>query len=134
MSPRNLLLSMAFFAIGCAHAAQLTRSIDDPMIMKATLEERIPVGTPIAEAQQFMEKEGFECREHLNGTFVERRSLRDKEPRHERLMFVECSRAQRFNTGESDGRRPQSSKWDVALVNDGKVVTTILVSHYNDGP
>jgi len=133
MAQRLLLLSLAFLAIGCAHASQLTRSIDDPMVMRATLEDRIPVGTPIAEAQQFMEKEGFECRDHVNGTFVERRSWRDKEPRHERIVFIECSRAQKLGAG-ADGGRPVNSKWDVALVNDGKVVTAILLSHYNDGP
>ena len=102
--------------------------------METTLTERIPIGTPVAEAQRFMEREGFECRDHVNGTFIERRHWTDKEPRHERLTFIECSRAQSLGSRKGSSGLLMTRKWDVALVNDGKVVTEILLSHYVDGP
>lgn len=137
MAQRLAVLPFVLFAVGCAHSAQLTWNVDDPEAMRAVLAEHIPPGTPVAEARQFMQEEGFTCRERVNESFVERTWFGDRDPRHEGIDFVHCERVQTLGVGKQGfglGGLMMTRNWDVALVNDSRSVTAVLVSHYLDGP
>ena len=95
--------------------------------MKATLREHIPIGSPVSEARRYMVSEGFECRDVVNGKFIERTWFGDDEPAYEGLDYILGIRRQ--SAGVLMGRI-----WDVAVVHDGRVVTDVLVSHFLDGP
>lgn len=117
-----------------AHSIQITWEIDNPTDMETILEDRIPVGSAIAEARGFMESEGFVCRDVSNGTFTEKEWFGDEEPQYDDISFVRCWRSQRvgfFKRG-IDGL-VMSHNWEVALVHDGSVITDVLVSYYLDG-
>jgi hypothetical protein len=46
---------------GCASRQSFTRGIEEPARMEEVILKAIPVGTPLPEAQRFMESEGFSC-------------------------------------------------------------------------
>jgi hypothetical protein len=117
-----------FFAVGCAHNAQITWKIEDRDKLKTVLQQRIHRGTSIESARQFMEKEGFTCTLEKNSVFVERRTWYDKEPLREGIDFLDCRRSQNADSFMME------RKTGVALVIDRGVVKDILVSCYVDGP
>jgi hypothetical protein len=119
---------VVIFIAGCAHNSQITWKIDNRDELKTVLQERIPRGTPVAAAQQLMEKEGFTCTPTKNGVFVERQRWQDKEPLHEGIDFLYCYRRQ------NAGNFMMVRKTDVAVVLDQGVVKDVLVSCYVDGP
>ena len=127
MLRRALGLVALLWVVGCAHTARQTWKVEDPAIMKATLRERIPMGSSISEARRYMESEGFECRDVLNGKFIERTWFGDEQPAYDGLDYIRCTRSQ--SAGFLMGRI-----WTVAVVHDGSIVTDVLVSHYVDGP
>ncbi|MBY0459791.1 MAG: hypothetical protein K2V38_20925 [Gemmataceae bacterium] len=91
--------------------------IDDTPKMAETVRERVPLGTPVDEAQAFMAREGFKCQRQTNAPFGDR----------DGLDYVYCDRA------ESKGWLV-SRRWQIALVHrDGKV-TEILAATGLVGP
>ncbi len=66
-----------------------------------------PVGTPVDDAQKFMEREGFSCSRSTNAAFLDRKGL----------DYIYCDR--------SEGGIVQR-RWQVAVVHkDGKVVEVL---------
>ena len=51
---------------GCASPQLVTREIEEPPRMVEVILAHIPVGTPIDDAQHFMEHEGFKCSRQTN--------------------------------------------------------------------
>jgi hypothetical protein len=92
----------------CTNTRSITRDISEvPRMMEAVLAQA-PVGTPIAEVQSFMEREGFKCSLCTNDAFLDRKGL----------DFIYCDR---FDGGGFVKRR-----WQVAVVyRDGKVVEVL---------
>lgn len=135
MFHRIALMAIVVVCVGCLHSSQVTWRIDDPVVMKAALVEHVPIGTPVSAARRFMESEGFICEPRSNSSFIERRSWSDREPKHEGIDFLGCHRRESLGVNKYGlGGLLMSRKWNVALVNDGSIVTDILVSHYIDGP
>ncbi len=97
--------------IGSSH----TRGIaEGPRMVQAVLGQ-VPVGTPIDDAQRFMEREGFTCSRSTNEHFLDRT----------KLDYIYCDRSE----GGLVSRR-----WQVAVVHrDGKV-TEVLASTDLAGP
>jgi hypothetical protein len=67
---RNELICLVLFlpAVGCSAPgpaptakSSMTRGIEEVDRMKEVIAAELPPGTPIDEAQRFMEREGFEC-------------------------------------------------------------------------
>ncbi len=52
--------------IGCVGPPSVTRQIDDPPRMVEVILAHVPAGTPIGDAQRFMEREGFKCSRETN--------------------------------------------------------------------
>lgn len=77
--------------------------------MLAALSPKLPVGTPIASAKEFMAKEGFELEE------MKKAKWKGKGP----FEYVLCKR--------DDGIPPIKRRWEVALMHDGKNLTMIDV-------
>ena len=53
-------------AVGCAGVPTVTRGVDEPPRMVDAVLGRVPVGTPVDDAQRFMESEGFACSRNVN--------------------------------------------------------------------
>ena len=114
---RHLLLAVALSVAGCAGARAVTHGISDPPKMISTLREHVPVGTPVSDAQAFLEREGFKCQQKTNAPFGDRVGL----------DYVYCDRSR------SEGG-VVSRRWQIALVHrDGKV-TEILATTGLIGP
>ena len=72
----------AAFGFGGGHPAirrlrepVVTKGITDPAAMTKVILNAVPVGSPISEAQRFMEGERFACEEIANGSFGERHGI-----------------------------------------------------------
>src|SRR5262245_50464512 len=92
---------------GCAAPQPVTRGIEEPARMAEAVLGRIPVGTPVEEAQRFMEREGFDCYREADGATIGRPGL----------GYIYCNR--------SDGVAIKR-RWQVAVVHrDGKVVDVL---------
>jgi hypothetical protein len=127
MLRRSVPLLIVLWVAGCANPARQTWKIDDPAIMKATLSEQIPIGSSLSEARRYMESEGFECSDVLNGKFIERTQLSDDQPRYEGFDFIRGVRRQSAGF-------PVERIWSVAVVHDGSLVTDVLVRQDFVGP
>lgn len=105
---RAALTSAVLVAVvGCAGTRSVTQGIEEPPRMVETVLGQIPIGTPIDDAQRFMEWEGFACSRSTNAKFLNR----------EGLDYVYCDR--------SEGGAVQR-RWQVAVVyRDGKVVEVL---------
>lgn len=69
---------------------------------------KVPVGTPVDDAQRFMEREGFKCSRSTNAEFLDRKGL----------DYIYCDR--------SEGSGFVQRRWQVAVVHrDGKVVEVL---------
>ncbi|RFC46294.1 MAG: hypothetical protein DVB28_000130 [Verrucomicrobia bacterium] len=75
--------------------------------MIAALSAKVPKGTGLAMAKTFMESEKFEVTELTKAKWKGKSGL----------TFLQCVRR--------DGSPPIFRQWEVALMNDGKVVTSI---------
>ncbi len=89
-------------------ARPVTRGIEDPARMIEAVLKQAPVGTPVADAKKFMEREGFHCKPMTNQPFGDRTGL----------DYIDC---ERIEGGTAVQRRSQ-----VAVVHrDGKVVEVL---------
>lgn len=140
-------ISVVVFAVlgtGCAsiHPAQraIPKGIEHDDQMLETIRTLIPDGTPIVEAQHFMESEGFLCHRLKDGAF-------DKRSRKwEDAMFGPQDESEEYSKDENGlsrlwcSRQEKSGsflvarKWQVTLKHrDGKVVE-VLAKHGLIGP
>ena len=103
------------FTTAPAMGSSNTRGIEEPPRMVEAVLGQVPVGTPIDDAQRFMEQEGFTCSRSTNKPFLDRTGL----------DYIYCDRSE----GGLTFRR-----WQVAAVHrDGKV-TEVLASTGLVGP
>jgi hypothetical protein len=106
---------VAVVASGCAGTRSVTRGIEEPPRMVEAVLGQVPVGTPVEDAQRFMEQEGFACSREANAEFLDRKGL----------DYLYCDR--------SEGGIVQR-RWQVAVVHrDGKV-TEVIASTGLVGP
>lgn len=106
MRVHQLAVLMASFA-GCTGTRAITQGIEDPPRMVEAIVDRVPVGTPVDDAQRFMQREGFSCSRRTNEAFLDR----------EGLNYIYCSR--------SEGGIVRR-KWKVAILHrDGKVIEVL---------
>jgi hypothetical protein len=98
-----------------------TRTINDVATMKAALHEHLPAGTPLAQAQAFMAREGFHTKMKKNGSWSEGGKDRDG------LDFLYCDR-------EEPAAAWVSCRWQVAVVIRDGAVSDVLVSAALTGP
>jgi len=106
---RVALIAVALVAVaGCAGTRSVTRDIQEPPRMVEAVLAQIPVGTPVDDAQRFMEREGFACSRNTNAEFLDRKGL----------DYVYCDR--------SEGSGFVQRRWQVAVIHrDGKVVEVL---------
>ena len=97
-------LLLACFS-GCDRAQ--TADIGNSKEMIAALTEKVPKGTPLAAAKTFMQSEKFEVED------LKKAKWKGKSD----VTYLKCTR--------KDGSPPIFRQWEVALINDGKVVTSI---------
>ena len=88
--------------------------------MKTALLQIVPSGTPLVQARNVMEREGFTVAAKQNAAFSEQGRL------HQNIDYLYCDRS------ESAGF-PVERRWQVALVHDGTQLTDILVSMGSTG-
>jgi hypothetical protein len=98
-----LLASLSFQA--CDRTA--TSEIGNSAEMIAAISEKVPKGTSVAAAKAFMEAEKFEVTEMTKAKWKGKSGV----------TFLQCLR--------KDGSPPIFRKWEVALINDGKVITSV---------
>jgi len=84
-----------------------TADIGNSKQMIAALELKVPKGTALAAAKTFMEAEKFEVEEMKKARWKGKADLN----------FLKCTR--------KDGSPPIFRQWEVAVMHDGKVVTSI---------
>lgn len=94
-------------AVGCANPWSVTRGIEEPERMVEVILRHAPVGTPIDDAQQFMEQEGFRCSRSTNQPFGDR----------ENLNYIYCDRSEGFLV---------LRRWQVAIVHHDDRVVEVL--------
>jgi hypothetical protein len=102
-----LLLASAF---GCTNSRTVTNGIEEPSRMVEVILTKLPVGTPIEDAQVFMEREGFKCSSSTNAAFGDRTGL----------DYVTCDRL--------EGSEPVRRRWQVAVVHQSGKVVEVLAS------
>src|SRR5713101_3012007 len=108
----TVLLAMG---VGCASSHSVTRGIQEPPRMIEVILDQIPVGTSLADAERFMQSEGFKCSQTTNGEFLG----------HRGLDYLYCDR--------SDGGIVQR-RWQVAIVHGDGKVSEVLASTGLVGP
>jgi hypothetical protein len=110
------VVTILMAAAGCTGTRSVTRGIEEPPRMVEAVLAEIPVGTPVDDAQRFMEREGFTCCRSTNAAFIDWTGL----------DYVYCDR--------SEGSGFVQRRWQVAIVHrDGKV-TEVLASTGLVGP
>jgi hypothetical protein len=102
-------LALALAAVaGCAGTRAVTRGIEESPRMVEVVLGHVPVGTPVEDAQRFMEREGFACSRSTSAAFLDRKGLN----------YVYCDR--------SEGSGWVQRRWQVAIVHrDGRVVEVL---------
>jgi hypothetical protein len=103
-----LLLAGLVCLTGCEPKSP-TAELNTSKEMLAVLSPKLPVGTPIGSAREFMAKEGFELEE------MKKAKWKGKGP----FEYVLCKR--------DDGVPPIKRRWEVAVMHDGKNVTMLDV-------
>ncbi|HEY1187068.1 MAG TPA: hypothetical protein VGE74_05390 [Gemmata sp.] len=92
---------------GCTSSRAVTRGIEEPPRMVEAILAHVPLGTPVEDAQRFMEREGFKCSRRTSADFLDRKSL----------DYIYCDRSESSVV---------SRRWQVAVVyRDGKVVEVL---------
>jgi hypothetical protein len=106
---KALLLLWGVLCLGGLTAcdSKQTADIGNSKEMIAALNEKVPKGTPVATAKAFMESELFQVEDLKKGKWKGKSDV----------TFLKCTR--------KDGSPPIFRQWEVALINDGKVVTSI---------
>ncbi|HSZ54995.1 MAG TPA: hypothetical protein VK797_05000 [Tepidisphaeraceae bacterium] len=101
------------------HASrQVTRAIFDPTAMKVALATLVPNGTPIADAQGAMEREGFTCEVHRDQPFDDAGNMN----------YLYCTRA------DSSWSNPVQRRWQIAIVDTNGHVGAVIVRAGLVGP
>ena len=100
-----MLMIAAVFLAACG-AEHKTEDVASPKEMQQTLEKSVTKGMNLDAAKAFMEKEGFVCEDVKGGTWKGRKGLN----------FLHCKR----EDGQMIKRR-----WEVALMHDGKSVSSL---------
>lgn len=117
-------LAVLVFLLGCASHRQgirVTAAAKDTSEMESMIRETIPAGTALADARDFMEREGFSCHVIRNGSFSEQGEV------YEGIDYIHCYRddATSFWVHRC---------WQIALVLEDDTVTDVRVSSVLDGP
>jgi hypothetical protein len=112
---KGLLLGAALSLLACNPARSPTSDLDQSDEMIEAVEARAGAGSPIADAREFMEQEGFECSEVTNGSFVGR----------DGIDYLYCDRR--------DGS-PVARRWQVAIVHRGGLIVEVLATTGLIGP
>jgi hypothetical protein len=108
-----LLVVMLVAFAGCMHLQSVTRNVDEAPRMIEVVSSIVPIGTPVDEAQRFMEREGFKCKREQNAGFLERKGL----------DYIYCERTSGFGF---------TRDWRVAVVHrNGKVVEVLANTWIN---
>jgi hypothetical protein len=106
------VLTTALLA-GCHSPGQpgtVTRSLTEPDQMAAAVLAATPVGTPLALARSFMEREGFRCTEQANQALGDRTGLE----------WLYCDR--------SEGSGLVTRRWQVLVIHRGGKVVDVRAS------
>ena len=109
------LLVVAIIPVACASPGRATRGLKEPAEMSRAILGVIPVGSDLAEAEQFMVGQGFDCRREVGAEFLDRKGI----------DYLYCNRYE----GGLVQRR-----WQVAIVYRGGKVTEVLASTGLIGP
>jgi hypothetical protein len=112
-------LLVTVFVSGCGGGGpqpNATRNIEKAAPMKEVILREIPIGTPFANAQQFMETECFECAERKNGEFLD-----EKGEIHGGADFLYCQR-------KDDAFPPPKKRiWHIMIVKKDEKVAEVVV-------
>jgi hypothetical protein len=110
---RLLCIAVALIlAISYLTGPRYTDDIEDPNRMTAIIHEHLPPGTPIDDAQKFMESEGFKCSRSNNGRFLDR----------EGIDYLYCDR---HDGGNCDF---VTRRWQIAIVHQNEKVVEIIAA------
>jgi hypothetical protein len=115
----RLVLVLGALVPGCAGPRFYTRDIGDAPRMAEAVIAHVPVGTPIEEAQRFMEREGFSCSRRGNAAWAGRTGL----------DYLYCNRVH-----PTSGFNMIETRWQVAIVHHDGKVTEVLVERWLTGP
>jgi hypothetical protein len=114
---RTLGVIILVAVASCSRSRAVTEGIEKPPLMVEAVLSQVPLGTPVDEAQRFMEREGFKCTRSTNAAWEDRKGL----------DYIYCDRSDSANW-------PVQRRWQVAIVyRDGKVIE-ILASTGLVGP
>jgi xanthine/CO dehydrogenase XdhC/CoxF family maturation factor len=125
-----VLAGASTMALGCAAQRPHTGKLTTRDEMREALWRNIPPGTPLAEAQAFLEREGFVCEPREHEPFVIREHWAETVEVIDQLTYIHARRV------DSAGFL-MSRYWSIALAPDKHDATTLgvaLVSSYVDGP
>ena len=103
---RDLLLMIGAVLLAACGSDHKTEDVASPKEMQQTLEKSVTKGMNLDAAKAFMEREGFVCEDVKGGTWKGRKGLN----------FLHCKR----EDGQMIKRR-----WEVALMHDGKSVSSL---------
>jgi hypothetical protein len=108
----------AVLLAGCAQDRTITRGLKGAPQLRTTLVQAIPLGSDLASAVAFMERNQFRCLDQRNAAWGDRQGL----------DYVHCDK-------EVDAGWPILRRWQVALVHVGSgQVQEVLVSTGLVGP
>ncbi len=105
----GLLCSVVVCLLSGCEEKKATAELNSGKEMIAALTPKVPVGTPVATAKTFMAAEGFSIEEKVKAKW------KGKGP----VDYLLCIR--------DDGQPPIKRHWEVALMHDGKAITSIDV-------
>jgi hypothetical protein len=104
-----LIATMLFVIGGCVGPKSITRGIKEPSQMVEVILSQVPMGTSVADAQTFMEQEGFVCLFSTNAEFQDRKEL----------DYIYCDRSEGWLV---------TRRWQVAVVHQADQVLEVLAS------
>ncbi len=125
-APARITVGFALFISGCAASQVRTAAITGQPEMRAAILDNVPLGSSIAQAEEFMKSEGFTCKVQRNTSWAER-SADGRHVSQEGIDYLYCTRADR--AGFLVAR-----EWKVALVLEGDAVKDAFVNAGLTGP
>ncbi|TWU07580.1 hypothetical protein [Stieleria varia] len=125
------LLLAPMIVLGCASVGSPKFKVNTRDEMHVSINDAIPIGTPLARAREIMESAGFECELILSGSFTEDMGLIGDDgdyPAVANARYLQCKRAN--STGLLT-----ANFWTIAIVlDDGDKVSEVLVRVWGEGP
>jgi hypothetical protein len=114
-----IITSAVALVAGClaTQTRTITKGVSDPGRMVALIEDRVPLGAPVEDAERFMRSEGFTCTRVIHGDWGERRGL----------DYPYCDRSEQAG-GWVDRR------WQIAVFQRDEKVTEVLANTGLVGP